>query len=92
MHQPKAGGRLCFYNATYPNARRSIDESKIGHKVIVGTGWRVVVTISALNCMYIQAVVQVTQAVAKTALLQQQRIAISLLGRMHLLKQLQTSS
>ena len=49
--------------------------------MIVGTGWRVVVTIFSLNCIYMQALVQVTQAVAKTAPLQQQQITKSLLGR-----------
>ena len=39
-----------------------------------------------------QAVVQEMQAVAKTALLQQQQITRSLLGRFQLLKQLKTPS
>ena len=34
--------------------------------MIVGINWRVVVTTFILNCMHIQAVVHVTQAVAKT--------------------------
>ena len=42
--------------------------------------------------MHMQAVVQVTQVVTKTAVLQQQQFAISLLGGMQLLKQLQTTS
>ena len=42
--------------------------------------------------MHMQAVVQVVQAVTKTAPLQQLQIAMSLLGGMQLLKQLQTSS
>ena len=92
MCQPKAGSRLSLYSATSSNARRSIGESNRGHKVIVGAGWRVVVTILALNCMHMQAVVQVTQVITKTAVLQQQQFAISLLGGMQLLKQLQTTS
>ena len=34
--------------------------------MIIGIGWRVVVTTFALNCMHMQAVVHVTQAVTKT--------------------------
>ena len=63
-----------------------------GHKAIARTGCRVVVIIFAINCMHMQAVVQVTQAVAKTAPLQVQQFAISLWGGMQLLKLLQTSS
>ena len=40
--------------------------------MIVGPGWRVIVTIFQFNCIHMQAVVQVMQAVAKTTLLQQQ--------------------
>ena len=60
--------------------------------MIVGTGWRVVVTILAVNCIYMQALVQVMQTVAKTALLQQQQFTTSLLGGIQFLKQLRTSS
>ena len=60
--------------------------------MIFGKGWRVVITIFKLNCMHMQDVVHVMQAVTKTALLQQQQIIISLLGKMQLLKQLQASS
>ena len=56
--------------------------------MIVGISWRVVDTVFALNCMLMEAVVQATQNTAKTALLQQQWIAMSLLGGMQLLKQL----
>ena len=85
------GKRLSPYSTT-SSARRSIAESNSGHKVIVGTGWKGVVTIFALNCMHMQAVAQVTQAVAKTTKLQQQQCTKSLLGGIQLLKQLQTSS
>ena len=67
MWQPKVGGKLSTYIATSCNARRSTVESNRGHKVIVGKGWRVVVIIFTLNCMHMQAVVHVTQAVTKTA-------------------------
>ena len=70
MRQPKAGVRLSTYSATYQNARSSIAESNREHKVIVGVGWRVVVTTFVLNCMHMQTEVHVTQAVKKTALLQ----------------------
>ena len=53
--------------------------------MIAGTGWKVVDTIFALNCMHMQAVVQVMQAVAKAYPLQQQQIAMSLLSRMQFL-------
>ena len=92
MCQPKAGGRLSASSATSRNARRSIAESNREHKVILGIGWRVGVTTFALNCIYMQAVVHTTQAVTKTAPLQQQWIIMSPLGGMQLLKQLQTSS
>ena len=82
MHQPKAGGRLSPYSATSSKGKKSNAKSTSGHKVIVGTSWRVVVTIFVLSCMHMQAVVQVMQAVAKNALLQQQQITISLLGGM----------
>ena len=36
--------------------------------MIVGAGWRVFITILALNSMHMQAVVQVTQIVTKTAI------------------------
>ena len=91
MHQPKINSKVSPYSATSPNARRNITKSFRGHGVIVTIGWRVVVSIFALNCRHIQAVVQEMQAVAKTAPLQQQQITRSLLGGMQLLKQLQTS-
>ena len=69
MHQPKAGGTLRLYGANSSNARNNA-KSKRGHKMIVRTGWRLVVIIFALNCMHMQALVQVLQVVAKTALLQ----------------------
>ena len=86
MHQPKTSARLSPYNAISPNARINIKDSTRGHGVIVRIGWRVVVTIFALNCMHMQAVVQEMQAVAKTAPLLQQKITRSPLGRMQLLK------
>ena len=70
MHQPKAGGRLSPYGATSPYAKKSIKVSSRGLKVIVGIGWIIVITIFALNCMHMRAVVQVTQAVIKSTLLQ----------------------
>ena len=84
MHHPKACG-LSPYSSNSSYARR-IEESNRRYKVIVAIVWRVTVTISALNCIYMHAVVQVTQAVARTAPLQQQWIAMLLLGGMHLLK------
>ena len=66
MHQPKVSGRLSENSATSQNARRSIAESNRYHIVIVEMGWRVVVTTFALNCMHMQAVVHLTQAVTKT--------------------------
>ena len=50
--------------------------------MIVGIGWRVVVTNFAANCRHMQAVVQVIQAVTKTAPLKEQQIAMLLLGGM----------
>ena len=88
MHRPKLGFRLSTYSISGQNARRIIAKSNRGHKVIVGKGWRVVVTILALNCIYMQAVVRLTQTVAKATLLQQQWIITSPLGGMQLLKQL----
>ena len=70
MHHPKAGSRLSHYSATNPNARRNIVKSNRGHKVIVGTGFKVAVIVFALNYMHMQAVVQVMQAVTKNASLQ----------------------
>ena len=92
MHQTKAGGSLNLHNTNSPNARRSIAESNKRYEVIVGIGWRVVVTNFALNCMHMQAVVQVMKVIVKTTPLQQQQIAISLLAGLQLLKQLQISS
>ena len=52
------------------------------HKVIIGIGWRVVVTTFTLNCMHMQVVVHIQhKLLTKTALLQQQQIIISPLGR-----------
>ena len=70
MRQPKAGGRLSPYSATSSNASISIAKINKGHIVIVKIGWRVIITPFVLNCMHIQAVVHVMQAVAKTTLLQ----------------------
>ena len=70
MHQPKASGRLSPYSTTSSNNRISIAENNRGHKVIVRIGWRVVVTTCALNCIHMQVVVHIMQAVAKTILLQ----------------------
>ena len=53
MHQPKAGSRLSPYGENSPNAWRYILRNNRGHKVIVWIGWRVFVTIVALNCMHI---------------------------------------
>ena len=55
MHQPKTSVRLSPYDAISPNARRNITKITRGYKVIVRIGWRVVVSIFALNCMYMQA-------------------------------------
>ena len=60
--------------------------------MIAGTGWRLVATIYILNCLHMQIVLQVAQTIKKTALLQQKQIAVLLLDRMQLLKQLQTAS
>ena len=68
--QPKAANRQSPYSATSCNARKSTAESNRRHQVIVGIGWRVYVMISALNCMRMQVMVQVMQAITKTAPLQ----------------------
>ena len=86
--QPKVGSKLSPYSATSHSAKRRTKDSKRGHKVIFGIDWRVFTTMFVLNCMHMQAVVQIMQAVTKTALSQEQKFAISLLGRMQLLKQL----
>ena len=86
------GGRQSAYSATSRNARESIVESNRGHKVIVGTGWRVVITTFKLNCIHMQTVVHVMQAVAKIALPQQQTIIMSPLGGIQLIKQMLTPS
>ena len=91
MHQPKTGDRLNLYSAKSPNAKRNITESTKGYRVIIGKSCKIVVPIFALNCMYIQAIVQEMQVVTQIVLLQQQ-ITKSLLGRMQVLKQLQTSN
>ena len=65
MHQLKTSGRLSPYSATSPNARRNITESTREQKVIVGVGWKVLVPIFVLKYMYIQAIVQEMQAIAK---------------------------
>ena len=71
MYQPKISGRISLYSEISPNARRHITESTRGHGVIVRIGWRIVVPIFRLNCMHIQAVVQETQAIAKSTALKQ---------------------
>ena len=86
MYWPKTSGKLSPYSATASNARRNITESTRGHRVIVGTGWRVAFSIFAFNYMHIQAVVKEMHVFAKTSPLQQQQITISLLGGMQLLK------
>ena len=60
--------------------------------MIFTIGWRVVIVFFALSCMYIQVVVQEIQVVTKTAQLKQQQSTRSLLGRIPLLKQLETLS
>ena len=73
---------------------RSIAEIYGGQKVIVGMvdRWRVVFITFKLNFLYIQVVLQVMQAIIKTASLKQQLIIMLSLGRMRLLKQFQISS
>ena len=88
MHQPKASGKLSAYSVTSSNVRISIAESNREHKVIVGIGLRVVFTTFVFNCMHMQAMVHVIQAVTKTALFQQQWIIMSPMGGKQLLKQL----
>ena len=92
IHQLKAGGRPNPYSATSFSVRKSVTKSTRGHKMIFETGRRVAVIILSVNYMHMQAMVQVTQAITKTAPLQQQQITMLLLGGMQLLKQLQTSS
>ena len=82
MRQPKVGSRLSAYSATSQNTIKGISKSNSEHKLIVKIGWRVVAIVFTLNCMHMQAVVHVIQAVAKTAPLQQQWIIMSALGRM----------
>ena len=70
MKQPKTGGKLIPYSATSPNARRNITESTKGHIVIFGIDWSIVLSFFSLNCIYMQAVLQEIQAVAKPTPLQ----------------------
>ena len=66
MHLRETNSRIIIYNVTGLIARKNITKSTQLYKLTIRYNWSIEVSIVALNCMQMQAIVHKTQTAGKS--------------------------